>query len=62
MILMDLFRVLDQEQEIEILQDDNDGGVVFFKCKPNNIPVNLLEASIEKVSHGEDLTVVELCS
>ena len=62
MILMDLFRVLDQEQIIEISQDDNENSYVSIQCKPNNIPVNLLECSINKVSHGKDMTVVELCS
>lgn len=61
MILMDLFRVLDKEQLIEIRQDDNNGGVSFI-CKPDNIPAHLLDTYVDKLAHGEVYTIVKLCS
>ena len=62
MSLMDLYRVLNQDQEIELFQDDNDGGVIRVTVKPDNIPVHILECYVKEVSHGNDHLIIELCS
>lgn len=62
MSLMDLYRVLKDDEIIEIAQDDNDGSYISIQCKPDSIPVHLLECYVKEVRKGKDLIIIELCS
>lgn len=63
MIVMELFRILDKTQPVEIIQDaDKDNNsYISIQCMPDAIPVHILDCSIDKVSHGKDVLVIELC-
>lgn len=62
MSLMDLYRVLNQTQEIDIVQDDCDGGFIRITVKPDNIPVHILECYVKEVRRGaNNRIIVELC-
>ena len=63
MILHELYRVLDEQQEIHVIQYDYENKEEFIvQCRPDNIPVYLLDASIKEVKHSEESIVVVLCN
>ena len=62
MSLMDLYRVLNQTQEIDLIQEDNDGGFIKITVKPDNIPVHILECYVQEVRYGINHLVIQLCS
>ena len=62
MTMMELFRVLDKNNPIEIVQySANNNSYFSIQTMPDNIPVHILDCSIDRVIHGKEVTVIELC-
>ena len=63
MTISEIFRILSPEQNIRIVQYEYD-GIEEFKMEvlPFNIPIYLMDVSIQEISHSKDVLVITLCN
>ena len=63
MMMSELFRVLSPEEMVHVIQYGYDGEEELrLEVLPFNIPIYLMDASIQEVSHGKDYLVITLCN